>query len=327
VAKKQIKRVKRVPKDIRPEAVDMSKAEVRYLMKDYYNISAAAMSLTSHRRLLNKKEHSSICTGWMWSDVDAAKDNLVSIFDIWTEKFLTGRWIKSHQGLGPVVAAGLLCVFDVTKAPTSSSLVQFAGFGDKDRPTKKQADALIRASIERFGYEPTPEHMQFFAEALQTKFEVLSGMSKTYSGDYAWELIQRALICPPWNPIAHQAGLIAGQTFVWSKGSFYNTFYEHEKLRYGALNNAGMYKHIAEFELRTKNYKRNTKAKQAYKNGKLPESRVKARARRSAIKAFLRHTWMVEYRAHTGEMPPEHYAVDVLGGSHRLVVPNWPRFD
>lgn len=325
--KKPIKRVRRVPKDIRYSAVDMSKLEAQYLYKDYMSWRKLNQTSTHYRNILGKKGDHSDCINFITADIQRLRKNIVDMLDIWAENYITGRWVKSIPGLGPVVAGGLLSVVDIKRAPTSSSLCQFAGFGDKKRCTIPAGQKLVKASIDEYGHTPTPEHIKYIADALELNYERFNALCKIRQKSYSWDRIFWVMRIPPYNPIAHDATLIAIKGLVWNEGCYYNGIYKHNIERITLLNANGQYKKTAEFELTTKSYVRDTPAKRAYEAGKLPDSRIKAMARRAAVKAFLRHYWMVEYRAQTGEMPPEHYAIDVLGGSHKLVVPNWPSFE
>lgn len=328
--KKPIKRIKRAPADVRPAAMDLSKREVQYIIRDYLNLSKCKSSIHSHHHILEKKGIDSPVYNYILRDTKRAIENIKNVLDVWTENSVAARWVKSFPGFGPIVSAGLSAYIDIRRTSTSSSFCQYAGFGDRWPRSMAEIDNAIKESIGTFGYEPTDKHLDFLADRFSldpTRFKRNCYSSK---GRLTWPRIDWVLHNPPWQQHLHAICLRTSLVIVrsiWAKDNYYRHIYEYQKKRLVALSESGAFAAKAAKELREKDYSRDTVASKAYRVGKYPHGRLDRMARRAALKTFLRHFWMVEYRARVGEMPPEHYAIDVLGGSKRLVVPNWPKFE
>ena len=63
--------------------------------------------------------------------------------------------------------------------------------------------------------------------------------------------------------------------------------------------------------------------KEIYLSGHLPLGHINSRAKRYAVKLFLSHLFTVWYELDRGFEPPNPYAIDILGHTHLIKVPNW----
>jgi Transposase IS116/IS110/IS902 family. len=76
-------------------------------------------------------------------DISEFEESVKKILDVYTSADPVGRWIRSIPGLGPYIAAGLLALIEIEKAPTVGHIWRFAGLdptmkwspGQKDRST------------------------------------------------------------------------------------------------------------------------------------------------------------------------------------------------
>ena len=106
-----------------------------------------------------------------------------------------------------------------------------------------------------------------------------------------------------------------------SKDAYYAKVYRERKAFEVSRNDAGEFAEQAKTALVEKNYGKETEARKAYEQGKLPPGRLDLRARRYAVKLFLAHLHHVMYEDHYGEPPPKPYAIEHLGHAHYLAPP------
>jgi hypothetical protein len=108
-----------------------------------------------------------------------------------------------------------------------------------------------------------------------------------------------------------------GDSFIKHKGAeacYYGHLYDSQKTTLIRRNEAGEFAETAKQILAEKQFRRDTKAKTAYEEGKLPDAHITARARRYAVKRFLSHYWVAAYRLHYGVEPPEGLWIVEYGG-------------
>lgn len=115
-----------------------------------------------------------------------------------------------------------------------------------------------------------------------------------------------------------------GESFVKVKGresDVYGHVYAQRKEYETAKNIAGDYADKASEVIG-----RTPKHAQAatYKEGRLPDGHVHARAKRYAVKLFLSHFHHVAYHEANGCEPPKPYIIEHGGHVHFLKPPNWP---
>jgi predicted transcriptional regulator len=147
---------------------------------------------------------------------------------------------------------------------------------------------LCREAQEKFGAGPELEHIEWLGKQVNKDLEWMKNMRCLDS----WKLCVRAIRWKKYNPQFRKFALRIANTIKTHKVAMYYDLYKQ---------------HHAE----------------AIARG-LTEGHAENRARRYTLKIFLAHFWMVSYAAIHDEAPPESYAIDVLGGAKRLVVPNWP---
>ena len=104
-----------------------------------------------------------------------------------------------------------------------------------------------------------------------------------------------------------------GESFVKVKSNendIYGKVYDARKQREVVKNERGDFADQAEAALTEKKYGKDTEARKAYEEGKLPKARIHARAKRYATKLFLSHWHHVAYESHFGTPPPKPYIME-----------------
>ena len=109
-----------------------------------------------------------------------------------------------------------------------------------------------------------------------------------------------------------------------NESDIYGKVYVARKAQEMAKNEAGDFADQAARSLEEKKYGKETEARKAYEQGKLPQARIHARAKRYAVKLFLSHWHAVAYESHFGKEAPKPYVITHGGHVHFLKPPNWP---
>ena len=262
--------IERIERDILRASTMLSTAEARYLVDTYYQVQDFRIASAAQVRSLNYQGEPSAFVGWTQVTMEYIELQIKNALDVYTDQSITGQWLKSIVGIGPIIAAGLMAHIDITKAPTVGHIWRFAGL------------------------DPTMH----------------------------WEKGEKR----PWNADLKVICWKAGQSFMKVQSNpndVYGKLYKQRKLWEIERNEAGELADQARQALETKRFKNPTVTRKAYEQGKLSDGHIDARARRWVVKLFLSHYHEVAYFVEYGELPPNPYVLEHVGGHvHRVEVPN-----
>lgn len=118
-------------KDIREVASVMSSDEARYLVKYYYQMQEDRKRFNNQIRSM--EEEPNLILSHFSKQSSTAEATIKKALDDYTDSQPIGKWLKSHYGIGPVIAAGMMAHIDITQAPTAGHIWSYAGLD----PTKK----------------------------------------------------------------------------------------------------------------------------------------------------------------------------------------------
>jgi hypothetical protein len=107
------------------EAKNLSAAELRLLVSNYYQSQQMRKRMDMQLRHLGDRQPLSVSTFAAEGFADI-EQQIAKAFD----KLLVdpvAQWIKAQRGIGPIITAGLLAHIDITKAPTVGHIWRFAG--------------------------------------------------------------------------------------------------------------------------------------------------------------------------------------------------------
>ena len=127
----------------------------------------------------------------------------------------------------------------------------------------------------------------------------------------------------PWCAPLKRLCWIMGESFIKQQnkdGAVYGKIFKERKEQETADNEAGKFADQAKEAL--SRFKKKTKSREHYLQGKLPPAQINARARRYAVKIFLSHAHTVKYRLTYKEEPPMPYAIAQLNHAHYIPVPD-----
>jgi hypothetical protein len=318
-ATREIHRLVLPPKDMRYAAVDMSIQEAQYMVEEALLWKKIRQAAGTHARILKENKQRNYAIKFIHSNAVSIRDNIRLFLDIWTDQFPAACWVKSINGLGPTVAAGLTAFVAIEKAPTISSLWKYAGYTPNSRRiSRAEADNIIEKLMQLHGDEPGEDHLRSLAKLIAKDESKVFSFCKPIT----WKKIDSLIRSPEFHPTLRSICIAAGKQFEWKQGSIYNELYKYYKKKDHALNEKGHFKKKAQEILDKFDYNESTIAYQAYIQGMLPKAHIANRAKIRAVKAFLAHYWQAAYYALHREEPPNCYAIDVLGGGSKLIAPN-----
>jgi hypothetical protein len=125
----------------------------------------------------------------------------------------------------------------------------------------------------------------------------------------------------PWSALGKQLYFKLGDSFVKfhnREDCVFGKLYEQRKRLEVERNENGMNAETAKRSLAEKKFKKEVRV--IYEAGKLPDQRIDFRARRWAVKIFLREWWAEAYRRKFKKEPPPPYAIEKLGHSTLIKV-------
>ena len=251
--------------------------------------------------------------------------------DIISDNSEVGRWLKQITGIGPVLAAGLIAYFDVTKSSYATGFISYAGFNDNNRPFigKVGAEQIVNEVIGN-NKTITDEMVAVIAERTQWKYMyIYDSAYDQKKGKWSKEKIIKTCAKIPYNKELKVLMYKVGDSFIKVSGkqkSVYGRIFAQKKAEITAENEAGKYAEQAAEYLTKKNYNKEKEAYKAYIVGKLPAGQVNARARRYANKIFLSHLFEEMYRVEYKKVPPRYYTIAKDPLHNRDIEPEVPYF-
>lgn len=119
--------VNRLSKDVKDAARTLSTAEARWLVDSYYQLQEDRIRAAHQTRTLDEHGEPNAITTWLFAQRATLEKQIARALDTYSDAQESGRWMRSICGIGPIIAAGLLCHIDIEKAPTAGHIWRFAG--------------------------------------------------------------------------------------------------------------------------------------------------------------------------------------------------------
>ena len=121
--------IRRLDRDIKRAASTLGRDEARFLVDSYYALQDFRIQSANQVRSIVKSEKDEPhATLQFFGDQFATMEKQVqSALDTYSNSLDLGIGARSHVGVGPVIAAGLLAHIDISKAPYACSIWRFAG--------------------------------------------------------------------------------------------------------------------------------------------------------------------------------------------------------
>lgn len=272
-------------RDLRKAADSLGLAEVRYLVDAYYTMQKQRIRAAHQARTIGSAGEPHAVVRWFFDRSEKLEKQVQAALDHFSKSNEDGRWLRSHYGVGPVIAAGLLAhlAFEIIDHESSCTHAKRLKGGCDCTRTKRIPTV---GKWWRFAGLDIPEN-------------------------YDWSKGKRR----PWN-----ARL---KTLCWKLGESFKKFHNREDCLYGRIyrerkefeverNERGGNAEKAAKTLAAKKFGDN-ETRACYEAGKLPPGRLDLRATRYAVKQFLSHYHGWGYERRFGEKPPLPYPIAHLG--------------
>lgn len=146
----------KLSKDMRAAASTMTRNEARYLISQYLtmqNNRKAADQKAGKMEERNKGEPHAVL-GWISDNAYALERQILSALEEFARSQTMGRWALEIDGVGPIIAAGLLAHIDIEKCPTVGHIWAFAGLDPSkkwEKGQKRPHNAALKQICYYFG--------------------------------------------------------------------------------------------------------------------------------------------------------------------------------
>lgn len=136
----------RLTRDMRKAAKAMSDMEARFLVDAYYLLQKNRIQFANQVRAMDGSGEPHEFINFFSSEFALLELDAKKALDTYSASHPVGKWARSICGIGPVIAAGLVSNFDITKAPTVGHFWSFAGL-NPDAVWKKKTKRPWNASL------------------------------------------------------------------------------------------------------------------------------------------------------------------------------------
>ena len=312
-----------------------SREEARYISDIYYQVQAMRLAVEGQLRAMAQgvdqdsdivKDNKTISVPvqskpfmeWYHDNLLLMEQQIKKALSVFADSTYMGKWAGANLGIGPTIATQLVAYLDIPSETGfyAGNWWSYCGLNDNNRPWlgREKSAAIINRIIKDPKHITDSEVMQIASET-KWRYSYFEENAKTESGSWSKDLLIKASAKVPYNQhmkvlmykIGHQFHLVKGRDSLYGKVFTERLDYEISK------NENGEYKEQAANILRTKNIGKDTKAYQAYSNGKLPIAQLNQRAERYATKLFISHLFEAEYYNKFGKQAPNPYMLAVQG--------------
>ena len=349
-------------KDLREAAKTLGAGESRFLVDQYYALQQYRISAANQVRALGVAREPNDAVRWVQAQFLRVEEDIKAALDVYTmwEPTGMGRWVRRVVGVGPVIAAGLVCHLDIQQARTVGHWWRFAGLD----PTNEwlgteRARRLVDEAYLATGEEgpPGPTVYAWLAQQTHRSLAAIERLSRDKQGTPSRTALASGLARRPWNASLKVLLWKAGESFVKTMNhpeGFYGRVFAERKQAEQAHNEAGHYADQARAKLERYKIGRDTDAWLWYSGSLTPEDgrrvvaapageraalarklavapgtgvpmlppgHVHARAKRYAVKHFLAAYHEEAYRRRYGVLPPVPFAIAHLGHAHKMASP------
>jgi hypothetical protein len=189
----------KLSKDMKTASSTMTRNESRYLISQYLtmqnNRKAADQKAGKMEERAKGEPHAVL--NWISDNAYALEKQILGALKCFAESQPMGKWAMAIDGIGPVVAAGLLAHIDIEKCPTVGHIWAFMGY-DPSKEWKKGEKRPHNAALKQIGYYAG----ESFVKCTKSPYRKLYDDRKAYehakndAGEYA-ELAAKVLKARP----------------------------------------------------------------------------------------------------------------------------------
>ena len=321
--------------DIKTELMqieNISRSEIKTVVDTYYQVQDMRKAVREQIRAIEQgrsakisdnKEANVTILKWILANVAIIEKGITESLELICESNTVGRWLLDINGIGPILAAGLLGYLDVEGKDYATQFISYAGLNDNNRPWlgAEKSRAIVNEIV---GSAKTVTDDMVAEIAVKTQWPYSFLVKKAYTekdgkGKWSKDKLIKACSMIPYNKDLKTHMYKVGSSFQWlcnNPNSLYGRLFTERRTYEMKMNESGAYAEQAKLKLETYNIDKSTEAYKAYSKGMLPKAHINARAMRWTEKIFLSHLFEEMYRVRYDKVPPRYYSIDKLGGEH-----------
>jgi hypothetical protein len=119
--------VRRISKDLKDSARQLSRRQATYLVTLYYQIQGFRIRAENQERASAAAEQPNDFVHWTNQQMGRVEQVIATALDSYSTFHPLGQWAKSIDGIGKIIAAGFLAILDEAPPPTVGHWWRFAG--------------------------------------------------------------------------------------------------------------------------------------------------------------------------------------------------------
>lgn len=312
--------------DLKRAASEMTAGEARFLVDYYYQVQEYRKRTMSQAKAMAGANEPTILTNWLAQQSRSTESHIKKYLEAWAGESPVGRWSMSQLGIGPVIAAGLMAHIDINRAPHVSHIYSYAGLNPKVEWLGKERAAALLNEIMGKRQEVTEDDIIAASNLTWRNAQNLRGMAANDENQVTRSALRNVLARRPWNADLKVLCWKIGDCIVKFSNnpkSYYGPLYKQRKAKEQEMNARGAFKDQADHILATKNFSRDTKAREAYEKGMLPDGHIHQRAARFATKVFLAHWHQVAFETTFNRPASLPYVTTVMLHEDYMVPPGY----
>jgi hypothetical protein len=318
-----IKAFVRLRKDLVASQAMSGRDQARFLLDHYYRVQKTRQALQLQINSLEKRNLPNELVCYMLSMFKAIESQLKIALDEYSRRTPMGRWSRRIVGIGPITATALDVYIDIRKTPYVTNIWSYAGLlADIGRISPSEAQKLVSTHVS--GSTATDDEiLQIAKETRRNVYRCLENLRKLTRSETPLQPTKtnlvKALSLLPWNKDLKRICYLIGKSFMQKSGDdkcFYGKIYRQMKMETAIKSERGGFADMAKRRVNTVG--KDTKAYEAYSQGKLPDAHINSIAMRSTVKIFLEHWFSAAYEEILGQKAPEPYPMAILGHKGKI---------
>lgn len=179
----------KLSKDERTAAKTLGDDEARFLVDAYYMMQENRIRNGGQVRSMEKTGEPHETLLWLENQNSTLEESIKKALDVYSANHPIGEWLRSVDGIGPVIAAGLLAHLDIKKAPTNGHFWSFAGLDPRmewKKGEKRPFNATLKTLCWKIGeslVKVSNKDTAFYGQLYKQRKEL--ELAKNEAGEYA----------------------------------------------------------------------------------------------------------------------------------------------
>lgn len=327
VEKIDLEPIKRMSKDIRAAADNLSDTEARYLVDTYYQMQEGRIRADHQIRSMKDTGEPNLVLQYLAENSGILENQIKGALGRYVRKHIVGDWLLSVKGIGDVLSAGLLAHIDIKKCPNAGTIWNYAGLNpDVEWLGNEKSKKIIQSVKDEMGIKGDKIKDKELVTLIEkscnkmkrNSIHYYSSIGKSGSKNSLKEFSKWAA-GRPFNASLKELCWKIGESFVKVSGkddALYGRLYVQKKEQLIRENEELKFKEAANEKVKIVG--KSTESYKYYSECKLPPAHIYARAKRYAVKIFLSHLHQVWYELHHGKPAPKPFAIAHLGHVHEI---------